>query len=109
QNIFSYGPHEKAHYIVPVHNSLLNLMHAFGTFGLLIFCYYIYRLLDGYWYRYVFILGALMNSAFHNAGILSGDLFIDMVIGAFLYESLLKRRLKSSPQYVTAQSQWVPG
>ncbi|MGB0846422.1 MAG: O-antigen ligase family protein [Thiolinea sp.] len=109
QNIFSYGPHEKAHYIVPVHNSLLNLMHAFGTFGLLIFCYYIYRLLDGYWYRYVFILGALMNSAFHNAGILSGDLFIDMVIGAFLYESLLKKRLKSSPQYVTARSQWVPG
>ena len=95
QNIFSYGPHEKAQYIVPVHNSLLNLVHAFGFFGLLIFCYYLYRLLDGYWYRYVFLLGALMNSAFHNAGILSGDLFMDMVIGAFLYESMLKVRLRA--------------
>lgn len=93
QNLFSYGPHEKAQYIVPVHNSLLNLVHAFGAFGLLLFCYYLYCLLDGYWYRYVFLLGALMNSAFHNAGILSGDLFIDMVIGAFLYESVLKQRL----------------
>lgn len=93
QNLFNYGPHEKAQYIVPVHNSLLNLVHAFGLCGLLLFVYYIYCLLDGHWYRYVFLLGALMNSAFHNAGILSGDLFMDMVIGVFLYESLLQQRL----------------
>ncbi len=102
QNIFSYGPEEKAQYIVPVHNALLNLVHAFGVGGLALFTYYLYRLLDGYWYRYVFLCGALMNSVFHNAGILAGDLFIDMVIAAFLYESRLKHqiRLNASTQVV---------
>ncbi|MEZ5537547.1 MAG: O-antigen ligase family protein [Thiolinea sp.] len=91
-NIFSYGPDEKAQFIVPVHNSLLNIMHTFGILGVIVFVYYLYRLVDGFWYRLVFIAGMLMNSSFHNAGILAGDLFVDMVIAALLYESMLKAR-----------------
>ncbi len=91
-NIFTYGPEEKAQYIVPVHNSILNTMHTFGLLGVIVLAYYLYRLVDGLWYRLVFVLGMLMNSSFHNAGILAGDLFVDIVIAVWLYESTLKAR-----------------
>ncbi|WML89130.1 O-antigen ligase family protein [Thiothrix lacustris] len=86
QNLFNYDPSEKAHYIVPVHNSILNLVHTFGFAGVFLLVYYVYRLIAGSWYRAVFILGAFVNSLFHNAGILSNDLFMDMVIAVMLYE-----------------------
>ncbi|HPE61330.1 MAG TPA: O-antigen ligase family protein [Thiolinea sp.] len=89
---FDYEPDEKAHYIVPVHNSILNIVHTYGFAGLLILFYYLSRLVDGFWYRYVFMGASLFNSAFHNAGIMTGDLFIDVVIGAMLYESWLSRQ-----------------
>ncbi len=85
-NIFHYEPSEKAHFIVPVHNSILNLVHTFGFSGVLLLVYYVYKLVGRGWYRAVFILGAFVNSIFHNAGILSNDLFMDMVIAVMLYE-----------------------
>ena len=85
-NIFHYEPSEKAHFIVPVHNSILNLVHTFGFSGVLLLVYYVYKLVGRAWYRAVFILGAFVNSIFHNAGILSNDLFMDMVIAVMLYE-----------------------
>lgn len=102
-NLFSYGPDEKAQYIVPVHNSILNTMHTYGILGVIVLVYYLYRLVDGFWYRAVFILGTLMNSCFHNAGILAGDLFIDMVIAALLYESVLKAQRTEQPVVVGRQ------
>lgn len=108
-NIFAYGPEEKAQYIVPVHNSVLNTMHTFGLFGVIVLAYYLYRLVDGFWYRLIFILGMLMNSAFHNAGILAGDLFVDMVIAVWLYESMLRsRRHEQLPDVVRALSSSPP-
>ncbi|HPQ94911.1 MAG: O-antigen ligase family protein [Thiothrix sp.] len=94
---FHYDPDEKAHYIVPVHNSILNIVHTYGFAGLLVLFYYLSRLVDGFWYRYVFIGASLFNSAFHNAGIMTGDLFIDVAIGALLYESWLRRQLLAKP------------
>jgi hypothetical protein len=52
-------------------------------------------LIDGLWYRIVFLLGAFLNSIFHNSGILMNDLFIDIVIAVFLYESYLKQQLNA--------------
>ncbi|WML87588.1 O-antigen ligase family protein [Thiothrix subterranea] len=86
RNIFNYELLEKAQYIVPVHNSILNLMHTYGFAGLLLLGYYLYRLVKGSWYRMVFIVATLVNSLFHNAGILSNDLFMDIVIAVMLYE-----------------------
>jgi len=86
RNLFDYGPLEKAQYIVPVHNSILNLMHTYGFAGLLLLVYYLYRLMKGSWYRLAIIVATLVNSVFHNAGILSNDLFMDMVIAVMLYE-----------------------
>lgn len=100
-NLFSYGPDEKAQYIVPVHNSILNTMHTYGVFGVVVLGYYLFRLLDGFWYRFIFITGTLMNSSFHNAGILAGDLFIDMVIAALLYESMLKAQRAEQPVVIS--------
>ena len=85
-NLFRYEPTEKAHYIVPVHNSILNLVHTFGFIGVLLLVYYVYRLIGNSWYRAVLIAGAFVNSIFHNAGILSNDLFMDMVIAVMMYE-----------------------
>lgn len=102
-NLFSYGPDEKAQYIVPVHNSILNMVHTYGIPGIIILGYYLFRLVDGFWYRLVFVLGTLMNSSFHNAGILAGDLFIDMVIAALLYESMLKAQRAPAPVIVPAR------
>lgn len=86
RNLFHYEPSEKAQYIVPVHNSILNLTHTFGFAGLLLLVYYVYRLVGRCWYRAVFILGAFVNSVFHNAGILSNDLFMDIVLAVMVYE-----------------------
>lgn len=86
RNLFHYEPSEKAQYIVPVHNSILNLMHTFGFAGLILLGYYVYRLVGRSWYRAVFIVGAFVNSVFHNAGILSNDLFMDIVIAVMLHE-----------------------
>lgn len=102
-NLFSYGPHEKAQYIVPVHNSILNMVHTYGILGIMILGYYLFRLVDGFWYRLIFVLGTLMNSSFHNAGILAGDLFIDMVIVVLLYESALKVRCAPKPVIVSGR------
>jgi hypothetical protein len=112
-NIFSYGPDEKAQYIVPVHNSILNIMHTFGVLGVVVLGYYLYRLVDGLWYRFIIIAGMLMNSGFHNAGILAGDLFVDMVIAALLYESMLKARrrevLPETTPYIVQPQRLLPG
>jgi O-antigen ligase len=86
RNLFHYEPSEKAQYIVPVHNSILNLTHTFGFAGLLLLVYYVYRVVGRCWYRAVFILGAFVNSVFHNAGILSNDLFMDIVLAVMVYE-----------------------
>ncbi|MBO0612365.1 hypothetical protein [Thiothrix fructosivorans] len=71
---------------MPVHNSILNLVHTFGFIGVLLLVYYVYRLIGNSWYRAVLIAGAFVNSIFHNAGILSNDLFMDMVIAVMMYE-----------------------
>ncbi len=94
-NLFRYEPNEKAHYIVPVHNSILNLVHTFGFAGILLLGYYVYRLIGWSWYRAVFIMGAFVNSLFHNAGILSNDLFMDIVIAVMVYELYRQRTLIS--------------
>jgi hypothetical protein len=94
-NLFDYGADEKAQYIVPVHNSILNIVHTYGFIGLLVLFYYVLMLIDGLWYRIVFLLGAFLNSIFHNSGILMNDLFIDIVIAVFLYESYLKQQLNA--------------
>ncbi len=86
RNLFDYEPGEKAQYIVPVHNSILNLIHTYGFAGLLLLGYYLYRIAGGNRYRVVFIIGAFLNSLFHNAGILSNDLFMDIVIAVMVYE-----------------------
>ncbi|MBU0655787.1 MAG: O-antigen ligase family protein [Gammaproteobacteria bacterium] len=86
-NLFRYEPYEKAQYIVPVHNSILNLIHTYGFAGLLLLGYYVFRLVGGSWYRAVFIIGAFLNSLFHNAGILSNDLFMDIVLAVMLFET----------------------
>ncbi|OQX13678.1 MAG: hypothetical protein BWK73_11570 [Thiothrix lacustris] len=96
-NLFHYEPHEKAHYIVPVHNSILNLVHTFGFAGVLLLGYYVYRLIGWAWYRAVFILGAFVNSIFHNAGILSNDLFMDIVIAVMVYELYRQRTTSITP------------
>lgn len=92
RNLFDYEVYEKAQYIVPVHNSILNLVHIYGFAGLLLLGYYLYRLGDGLWYRWAFLGVTLLNSVFHNAGILSGDLYIDIVIAAFLLETWLREQ-----------------
>ncbi|MGB3917817.1 MAG: O-antigen ligase family protein [Thiothrix litoralis] len=102
QNLFNYDPSEKAHFIVPVHNSILNLVHTFGFAGVFLLVYYVYRLIAGSWYRAVFILGAFVNSLFHNAGILSNDLFMDMVIAVMLYE-LYRQNTAASGTAVSAR------
>ncbi|MBJ6611655.1 MAG: O-antigen ligase family protein [Candidatus Thiothrix moscowensis] len=86
RNLFAYEPYEKAQYIVPVHNSILNLVHTFGFIGLILLGYYVFRLVNGNWYRATFMLGSFMNSLFHNAGILSNDLFMDIVLAVMVYE-----------------------
>lgn len=96
RNLFSYEPSEKAQYIVPVHNSILNLVHTFGFAGLLLLGYYVYRLIGHSWYRAVFIGGAFLNSVFHNSGILSNDLFMDIVIAVMVYE-LYRQPLPRQP------------
>lgn len=94
-NLFDYSPEEKAQYIVPVHNSILNLVHTYGFIGLLMLFYYVWMLIDGLWYRVVFLVGTFLNSVFHNSGILMNDLFMDLVIAVFLYESHLKQQLEN--------------
>lgn len=86
RNLFHYEPYEKAQYIVPVHNSILNLVHTYGFAGLLLLGYYVYRMIGGNWYRAAFIAGAFLNSIFHNVGILSNDLFMDIVLAVMLFE-----------------------
>lgn len=86
RNMFHYEPAEKAQYLVPVHNSILNLVHTYGFAGLLLLGYYVSRLIGGSWYRTVFIIGAFLNSIFHNAGILSNDLYMDIVLAVMLFE-----------------------
>lgn len=106
-NIFHYEPSEKAHFIVPVHNSILNLVHTFGFSGVLLLVYYVYKLVGRAWYRAVFILGAFVNSIFHNAGILSNDLFMDMVIAVMLYE-LYRQNTAASAAAVPVPAVVVP-
>ena len=106
-NIFHYEPSEKAHFIVPVHNSILNLVHTFGFSGVLLLVYYVYKLVGRGWYRAVFILGAFVNSIFHNAGILSNDLFMDMVIAVMLYE-LYRQNTAASAAAVPVPAVVVP-
>jgi len=84
--LFDYDVLEKAQYLVPVHNAMAHIAITYGFIGLILLFIYIYQLSKFRWYHILFVSSVLLNSSFHNVGILNGDLNIDMIFAIFLYE-----------------------
>ncbi len=85
RNWFNFNTDETAQFYVAIHNAVLNITHIYGFLGLLIFLTYIFSLAKTNWF-FLLVLGSyLINSFFHNAGILNGDLYIDVFIAVILF------------------------
>lgn len=93
KNIFDYGILEKAQYLVPVHNAMAHILITYGFIGLILLFIYIYQMVKFRWYHILFVSSVLLNSSFHNMGILNGDLNIDMIFAIFLYEKNLREKI----------------
>jgi len=93
KNIFDYGILEKAQYLVPVHNAMAHILITYGFIGLILLFIYIYQMAKFRWYHILFVSSVLLNSSFHNMGILNGDLNIDMIFAIFLYENSLREKI----------------
>lgn len=94
--VFDYDVFEKAQYLVPVHNAMAHIVITYGFIGLLFLFYYIYQITKFRWYHILFVSSVLLNSSFHNAGILNGDLNIDMIFAMFLYEKNIRKGIVNS-------------
>lgn len=85
RNIFDYGATEKAQYLVEIHNSVLNIFHVYGLVGFAVFLVFLWNLVAVRWFFSAVIISYFMNAFFHNAGIMSGDLYFDIFISLILY------------------------
>lgn len=85
RNLFEYSANEKAQYLVEIHNAILNITHMFGLFGFILFLIYVFSLARLNWFFLLVLFSYLINSFFHNSGILNGDLYFDVFIGIMLY------------------------
>lgn len=85
RNWFDYGYKEKGPLLVEIHNAVLNVTHTFGVIGLLVLLAYLFNLARLNWFFLVVLSSYLLNSFFHNSGILNGDLYIDIFIAIMLY------------------------
>ena len=85
KNWFNYNNEETAQFYVAIHNAVLNVTHVYGVLGMLVLIIYVFNLAKTNWF-FLLVLGSyLVNSFFHNAGILNGDLYIDVFIAVILF------------------------
>ena len=91
--LFDYDVLEKAQYLVPVHNAMAHIAITYGFIGFILLFVYLYQLAKFRWYHILFVSSVLLNSSFHNMGILNGDLNIDMIFAIFLYEKNLRKTI----------------
>ena len=109
QNWFDYGYKEKGPLLVAIHNAVLNVTHTFGVIGLLVFLIYIFNLARLNWFFLLVLSSYLLNSFFHNSGILNGDLYIDIFIAIMLYNKYripISQKISSPESRVALQQQF---